>query len=115
MNPMEGMARQMNWVGRNTAHNLGFIPADKLNWKPAPTANSALEIIGHVVGFIKAMRPVLDGQPFAPRIERQRSPERLIDIPLRLLLVAGEVPDQNRLFPLEFRSNTHKMTSTQIL
>jgi uncharacterized damage-inducible protein DinB len=64
MNPMEGMARQMQWVGRNTAHNLGFIPADKLSWKPAPTANSALEIIGHVAGFIQAMRPVLEGGQF---------------------------------------------------
>src|SRR5437867_10588786 len=66
MNPMEGTARQMQWVGRNTAYNLGFIPADKLNWKPAPTASSALEIVGHVVGFIKAMRPVLDGAQFTP-------------------------------------------------
>jgi uncharacterized damage-inducible protein DinB len=66
MNPMEGMARQMNWVGRNVAHNLGFIPADKLNWKPAPTAKSAVEVVGHVVGFMKAMRPVLDGGQFTP-------------------------------------------------
>lgn len=66
MNPMEMMARQMEWVGRNTAYNLGFIPADKLNWKPAPTAHSALEVIGHVAGFIKAMRPVLDGGQFSP-------------------------------------------------
>lgn len=66
MNPMEGMAQQMMWAGRNTAYNLGFIPQDKLNWKPAPTANSAFEIISHAEGFIKAMTPVLGGKEFAP-------------------------------------------------
>ena len=66
MNPMEGMARQMTWVARNTAHNLGFIPKDKLNWKPAPTAKSALEMIGHTAGFIQAMTPVLTGGQFVP-------------------------------------------------
>ena len=66
MNPMEGMANQMSWIGRNTAHNLGFIPQDKLNWKPAPTAKSALEVVAHVTGFIKAMQPVLSGGEFKP-------------------------------------------------
>jgi uncharacterized damage-inducible protein DinB len=66
MNPMQGMARQMEWVARNTAHNLSFIPADKLNWRPAPTAKSALEVINHVVGYIKAMTPVLGGGAFTP-------------------------------------------------
>ena len=66
MNPMEGMARQAEWVGRNIAHNLGFIPPEKLNWKPAPTAKSALEAINHVAGFVAAMTPVLGGGQFAP-------------------------------------------------
>lgn len=66
MNPMEGMARQMSWAGSNTAYNLGFIPQDKLNWKPAPTANSALDIINHTLPFITGMTPVLSGGAFAP-------------------------------------------------
>jgi uncharacterized damage-inducible protein DinB len=66
MNPMEGMAQQMNWVARNTAHNLGFIPKEKLTWKPAPTSKSALEIISHTAGFIHAMTPVLTGGEFKP-------------------------------------------------
>jgi hypothetical protein len=66
MNPMDGMAQQMTWAGGNTAYNLGFIPQDKLNWKPAPTANSALEIINHSLPFIKGMIPVLAGKEFAP-------------------------------------------------
>jgi uncharacterized damage-inducible protein DinB len=66
MNPMDGMAQQMTWAGSNTAYNLGFIPQDKLNWKPAPTANSALEIINHALLAIKGMTPVLGGGQFAP-------------------------------------------------
>ncbi len=31
------------------AFNYDFIPEDKLDWKPAPTANSALEIAAHLV------------------------------------------------------------------
>src|SRR4051812_9263225 len=66
MNPMEGLARQAEWVGRNIAYNLGFIPPEKLNWKPAPTAKSALEAANHVAGLVTAMTPVLGGGPFSP-------------------------------------------------
>ena len=49
--PLETVAAQMEWAAKNTACNLGFIPEDKLNWKPAPTAKSALEIVNHVMQF----------------------------------------------------------------
>jgi hypothetical protein len=58
MHPLEGPAKQMEWAASNTAYNLGFIPEDKLGWKPAPTAKSALEITNHVCGFILGMIPV---------------------------------------------------------
>jgi DinB family protein len=64
MNPMERIAEQMSRFGRNTAYNLGFIAEDKLNWKPAPTASSALEIASHAVGTIKAIAPILAGGEF---------------------------------------------------
>ncbi|HTE20118.1 MAG TPA: hypothetical protein VK689_17270, partial [Armatimonadota bacterium] len=59
MHPMEVPAQQMLWASKNAAYNLSFIPEDKLNWKPAPTANSALEIVNHVAFYIRAMIPVL--------------------------------------------------------
>jgi hypothetical protein len=81
MNPMEGMAQQMSWVARNTAYNLGFLPKEKLTWKPAPSAKSALEIIGHTAGFIDAMTPVLSGGEFrAPEIEVPESLEEAQDL-----------------------------------
>ena len=49
MKPLEGLAETATWAGKNTAYNLQFIPADKLAWKPAPTAKSALEIAHHLI------------------------------------------------------------------
>jgi uncharacterized damage-inducible protein DinB len=51
MSEMKHLAGQLNWAAKNLAYNLDFIPDDKLSWKPAPTANSALEIVGHLLGM----------------------------------------------------------------
>lgn len=64
MHPLHGLAGQMTWAGKNTAYNLGFIPEDRLAWKPAPTANSALEIVNHICGFIVPMIAVARGGEF---------------------------------------------------
>lgn len=61
MDYMEALAGQAEWVANNLGYNLGFIPADKLNWKPAPTANSALEIVNHVVTAVKRLGALLRG------------------------------------------------------
>lgn len=50
MSDMQQLAAQLNWAAQNLAYNLDFIPDDKLNWKPAPTALSALEIVEHLLG-----------------------------------------------------------------
>jgi uncharacterized damage-inducible protein DinB len=66
MSPLEVLARQLNWAGPDTAYNLGKIPEDRMDWKPAPTAKSALEIVNHVAGFTLSMVPVLSGEEWAP-------------------------------------------------
>lgn len=56
--PLDGLAGQVEFFSANLAHNLDFIPDDKLDWKPAPTANSAMEIARHLLmahGRITAM------------------------------------------------------------
>src|SRR5437763_17151403 len=68
MHPLDGLARMTEFAGNNLAYNLEFIPADKLGWKPAPTAKAALEIIQHVTGALNSMRPILTGGEF-PRSE----------------------------------------------
>jgi hypothetical protein len=64
MHPLDGLARMTEFAGNNLAYNLEFIPADKLGWKPAPSAKSALEIIQHVTGALNSMRPILTGGEF---------------------------------------------------
>jgi len=66
MNPLEALAGQAEFVARNLAYNLDFIPADKLAWKPAPSALSALEVVNHTAGAFKGMQPVLSGGSFDP-------------------------------------------------
>jgi hypothetical protein len=66
MHPLEGLAKMTEFAGNNLAYNLEFIPADKINWKPAPTAKSALEIVQHVAGALNFMRPVLTGAAYQP-------------------------------------------------
>jgi uncharacterized damage-inducible protein DinB len=61
MERFETLAEAVDWAGRNTAYNLEFIPDDRLDWKPAPTAMSALEIVNHMVFAMTAMLPALSG------------------------------------------------------
>lgn len=62
MHPLESFAVLAVWAGQNTAYNLKFIPEDKLAWKPAPTANSAFEIVQHVCGALQSMQGVFAGK-----------------------------------------------------
>jgi uncharacterized damage-inducible protein DinB len=60
VNP-HALAGQVEWAAKNIAYNLDFIPADKLNYKPSPTANSALEVVSHVIGALNFFLPVVQG------------------------------------------------------
>jgi uncharacterized damage-inducible protein DinB len=66
MSPLEPMAQQLDWFTDNLIYNLSFIPDDKLDWKPAPSANSALEIVNHLGGGLSAMRSVVCGGEYTP-------------------------------------------------
>jgi uncharacterized damage-inducible protein DinB len=61
MSEMQQLAGQLNWAAQNLAYNLDFIPDDRLNWKPAPTANSALEIVGHLLGVYHHFDKMMGG------------------------------------------------------
>jgi hypothetical protein len=49
----------MDWAASSMAFNLGFIPEDKLDWKPAPVAKSALEVVNHAVGAVNHIQSEL--------------------------------------------------------
>lgn len=62
MHPFEIVIGQLEFMSANLAHNLDFIPDDKLNWKPAPDANSVLEIVNHLGVPLSGMANALDGK-----------------------------------------------------
>jgi hypothetical protein len=67
----ETLAGQAHWASRNLVHNLDFIPDDKLDWKPAPTALSALEIVSHLLGALGHL-----GRHFRPDADSFQEPSR---------------------------------------
>lgn len=96
MHPLQLLSDSVAWAGKNLAYNLGKIPDDKLSWKPAPDAKSALEISAEVAGnlmFFGAMfknqtpgeRPV-----FSTRQEAQSAVETASADYALLLLSFGD-------------------------
>lgn len=61
MDALQVWAGQTSWGTRNLAYNLDSIPDDKLDWKPSPEANSALEVAHHLVGAILGLTGLLRG------------------------------------------------------
>lgn len=64
MHFLHSLIETTQWFGENFAHNLAFIPADKLAWKPAPTAKSAFEITQHAATSMRAMQAALSGADY---------------------------------------------------
>ena len=61
MHPLQLPARQIRWAAENIALNLDYIADDKLRWKPAATAPSALEIVEHLLDVLGRMTPLVGG------------------------------------------------------
>ncbi len=59
MGPTSVLARLTRTMGTNLVHNLGCLPPDRLDWKPAPSAKSALEIVNHLAYFMTGLTGVL--------------------------------------------------------
>jgi hypothetical protein len=61
MENLKVAAWMVRYGARSLAHNLQFIRADRLDWKPEPCAKSALEIAREVVGGMRMYLPILRG------------------------------------------------------
>ncbi len=61
MSPLDGVIGLAEWAGRDTAYNLGFIPEDKLAWKPAETAKSVVEVTNEIIYVLNGMVDVIKG------------------------------------------------------
>ena len=88
MHPLQMPARQMNWAARSIAHNLDYIADDKLRWKPAATAPSALEIVDHLLGVLHRMTPLVGG--FESADEAPQPVENRDDAKTRLIEAAAK-------------------------
>ena len=62
MTPIDLIASQLDWSNKNICHNLDFIPDDKMNWKPQPTAKSPLEIVTHMTDTLNMMTSGVSGE-----------------------------------------------------
>jgi hypothetical protein len=61
MENLKVAAWMVRYGARSLAYNLGFIPADRLDWSPEPGAKSALQIAQEVVGGMRMYLPILRG------------------------------------------------------
>jgi hypothetical protein len=53
-------------------HILSYVPADKLTWKPTPTAKSAFEIAAHCAGYSGRFADVISAGAFPWSVEEFR-------------------------------------------
>lgn len=106
MHPFEGLAGSMEWAARDLAYNLDFIPDDKLDWKPAPTAKSALECAAESAYFTRAMLGRLAGGEM-----KFEQPETLDKATVQQELRAGAVEYAQALrdFPVEKMGDMEEM------
>ena len=62
MHPLQLMSDTVTWAGKNISYNLDKISDDKLSFKPAPDAKSALEISSEVVHVLQMFTAILQNQ-----------------------------------------------------
>lgn len=89
MNQLQGMAAEIGWATKNMAYNLDFIPDDKLDWKPAPTALSALEVVGHLLTAIAYFKESIENQSTGASPEELPKPTSRDEAKAKLV-AAGE-------------------------
>ncbi|PQV65253.1 DinB family protein [Abditibacterium utsteinense] len=97
MHPLQLLSDTIKWAGKNLSYNLGFIADDKLNWKPAPSAKSALEISAEVVNvtdmfeaLVAGRAPSEEKKSFSSREEAQKAVEEASAKYAQTLLSLGD-------------------------
>lgn len=112
MHPLQSFAETCRWAGNDLAYNLDFIASDRLDWRPAPTAKSAIEIVNHVILGIGSMLPLLRGKEWAmPEIPhvttRQEAQERLREAAAEYADAMLKVPAQDLSRDVTIWGNYH--------
>ena len=104
---------------KSLLYNFSLLPADKLEWKPAPTAKSALEIANHLAAFVNEVNGNLGGekQAFSPVINGDEATQKLTEIGARFaqLLRAASVETLNEIFYAEFGLTNHFIATAVVV
>ena len=105
MDALQLWTGQVSWAMKNLAYNLDFIPDDKLDWKPAPEANSALEIVHHLAGafaHITAAMQKANGESDVPEVStptkpatREAAKEQLAEVTQDFIALLGRVKTED--------------------
>ena len=104
---------------KNLTFNFGLLPADKLGWKPAPDAKSALEIADHLAAFVNHVCGSLSGekQPFQPATSGDEAIQNLTAIgarfPQSLRAASGAKLDE--IFSLEYGISNHFIATAVVV
>jgi hypothetical protein len=64
MDDLKAAAWMVRYGARSLAHNLEFIPEDRLDWKAAPEAKSPRDIVLRAVRALGMYRPIFDGPDY---------------------------------------------------
>jgi uncharacterized damage-inducible protein DinB len=75
MEDRERLIGLVDWIAKNTNHNLNFIPDDKLDWHPAPQAKSALDIAHEIATSVDSIANLMKTSEYHTTIARPTSRE----------------------------------------
>lgn len=79
MEDLKAAAWMLRYGARSLAHNLDFIPADRAEWKPEPSAQSALDIVTEVLRALAMYRPFFDGPDYPDSRPQFPQPATLLE------------------------------------
>lgn len=75
MEDLKTAAWMLRYGARSLAHNLQFIPEDRLDWKPGPIAKSAREIAFEPIRAMLMYLPIFDGPAYPTKWKLPPEPE----------------------------------------
>lgn len=70
MNNIDQLIGMMEWTAKNVNYNLDFVPDDKLDWKPAPDAKSAMDIAHEIASSTDSIANFLTSGEYQKNVER---------------------------------------------
>lgn len=75
MESIEVLISLAEWGAQNVAHNLDFIPDDKLQWRPATDAQSALEIAHEIANSVDSASLLFQTGELHRRVDKPQNRE----------------------------------------